>query len=60
MLPSRFHRYGYQTVPNGKSHMVRRWDEDGFEVVRCCGLNDALRSDPFTGHYLRYIQERGE
>ncbi|MFH1928293.1 MAG: sulfatase-like hydrolase/transferase [Chloroflexota bacterium] len=59
MLPALFRRYGYQTALVGKSHMVRRWDADGFEVIRYCDLNDALRGDPFTCHYFRYLDDRG-
>ncbi len=54
-----FRRYGYQTGLFGKSHMVRRWDEDGFEVIRYTDLADALRDDPLTSHYFRYLDDRG-
>lgn len=58
-LACRFRRYGYQTALFGKSHMVRRWDSDGFERVRYTDLCDASRGDPATCHYFSYLQERG-
>lgn len=58
-LASRFRRYGYQTGLFGKSHMIRRWDEDGFEKIRYTDLCDALRNDPLTSHYFAYLEEKG-
>jgi len=54
-----FRRYGYQTGLFGKSHMVRRWDEDGFEAIRYTDLADALRDDPRTNHYFKYLDDLG-
>lgn len=54
-----FRRYGYQTGLFGKSHMVRKWDEDGFESIAYTDLADAKRGDPFTTHYFKYLDERG-
>lgn len=58
-LACRFRRYGYQTGLFGKSHMVRRWDFDGFERVRYTDLCDATHDEPATCHYFAYLQERG-
>jgi arylsulfatase A-like enzyme len=58
-IACQFRRYGYQTGLFGKSHMVRRWDEDGFETIRYTDLCDALHDDPTTTHYFRYLDERG-
>jgi len=54
-----FRRYGYQTGLFGKSHMVRRWDEEGFESVRYTDLCDATYSDPKTTHYFKRLCELG-
>ncbi len=54
-----FRRYGYQTALIGKSHMVRRWDADGFEHIRYTDLCDALRTRPETTHYFQYLTDRG-
>jgi len=54
-----FRRRGYQTGLFGKSHMVRRWDEDGFERIRYTDMTDALHGDPFTLHYFKYLADRG-
>ncbi|MGD8237983.1 MAG: sulfatase-like hydrolase/transferase, partial [Armatimonadota bacterium] len=48
-------RRGYQTAIIGKAHMVRRWDEEGFEHIRYCDLCDADRDDPLTHHYFKYL-----
>lgn len=54
-----FRMHGYQTALIGKSHMVGRWDREGFEHVRYCDLIDSDRRDPMTNHYFRYLVERG-
>jgi arylsulfatase A-like enzyme len=54
-----FRRYGYQTGLFGKSHMIRRWDEDGFERIRYTDLTDALHDDPLTCHYFKYLDDLG-
>lgn len=54
-----FRRYGYQTGLFGKSHMIRRWDEDGFEKIRYTDLCDATAADPLTVHYFQYLHDRG-
>jgi arylsulfatase A-like enzyme len=54
-----FRRYGYQTGLFGKSHMIRRWDEDGFERVRYTDLCDATHDDPLTCHYFSYLKDEG-
>jgi len=54
-----FRRYGYQGGLFGKSHMVRRWDEDGFERIRYTDMTDALHDDPMTLHYFRYLVDKG-
>lgn len=52
-------RHGYQTALIGKAHMIRQWDDEGFEHVRYCDLCDADRNDPLTCHYFRHLVERG-
>ncbi|MBI3973019.1 MAG: sulfatase-like hydrolase/transferase [Chloroflexi bacterium] len=52
-------RHGYQTALAGKAHMIRAWDEEGFEHIRYCDLCDADRDDPLTNHYFRYLYEHG-
>jgi arylsulfatase A-like enzyme len=54
-----FRMHGYQTALIGKSHMVRRWDREGFEHIRYCDLIDSDRRDPMTNHYFRYLVEHG-
>ncbi len=54
-----FRRYGYQTAIVGKSHMVRRWDADGFEFIRYTDLADATHLDPTQTHYFQYLVEQG-
>jgi arylsulfatase A-like enzyme len=54
-----FRRYGYQTGLVGKSHMIRRWDSDGFEFIRYTDLADATDNDPRTCHYFDYLVENG-
>ena len=58
-IARQFRSYGYQTGLFGKSHMVRRWDEEGFERIRYTDLCDATRDDPLTCHYFAYLAERG-
>jgi len=52
-------RYGYQTAMIGKAHMIKAWDEEGFEHIRYCDLCDADRNDPLSHHYFRYLYEHG-
>jgi arylsulfatase A-like enzyme len=54
-----FRRHGYQNGLFGKSHMVRRWDEDGFERIRYTDLTDATHDDPLTAHYFKYLADQG-
>jgi arylsulfatase A-like enzyme len=58
-IAMRFRRYGYQTGLFGKSHMLRAWDEQGFERIRYTDLCDALYNDPDSAHYFRYLREWG-
>lgn len=58
-LACQFRRYGYQTGLFGKAHMVRKWDEAGFETIRYTDLCDALRTDPQSTHYFRYLDDLG-
>jgi len=52
-------RNGYQTALIGKAHLIRAWDQEGFEYIRYCDLCDADRDDPLSHHYFRYLYERG-
>jgi arylsulfatase A-like enzyme len=58
-MACQFRRYGYQTGLFGKSHMIRRWDEDGFEKIRYVDLCDALPNDPTSVHYFKYLVDQG-
>jgi arylsulfatase A-like enzyme len=58
-LPALARRHGYQTALVGKAHMIRAWDEEGFEHIRYCDLCDADRDDPLSNHYFRYLVEQG-
>lgn len=33
-LAAVFRRYGYQTALIGKAHMIKKWDDEGFEHIR--------------------------
>ena len=52
-------KYGYQTALLGKGHMVKRWDEAGFEHRRYCDLTDTDRADVLTNHYFKYLVDHG-
>lgn len=58
-IAAQFRRYGYQTALTGKSHMVRRWDQDGFELIRYSDLCDATHDDPRTCHYFAHLDDLG-
>ncbi len=58
-MSSVFQRNGYQTGLFGKSHMIRRWDYEGFEQVRYTDLCDADRNNPFSTHYFKYLYDKG-
>jgi arylsulfatase A-like enzyme len=58
-LGATFRRQGYQTAVIGKSHMVKKWDAEGFEHIRYCDLCDADRRDPTTHHYFKYLLDHG-
>jgi len=54
-----FRKYGYQTALIGKSHMVGKWDREGFEHIRYCDLTDADSRDVLTNHYFKYLVDHG-
>lgn len=54
-----FRKYGYQTALIGKSHMVGKWDREGFEHIRYCDLTDGDRRDVLTNHYFKYLVDHG-
>ena len=54
-----FRKMGYQTALVGKSHMIRKWDAEGFEYIKYCDLTDCDRNNPLENHYFRYLYERG-
>lgn len=58
-LPMTFRRYGYQTAMIGKSHSVKKWDEEGYEHIRYSDLTDGDWRDPMHNHYFRYLYEHG-
>ena len=58
-LGATFRRYGYQTALVGKAHMIRDWDEEGYEHIRYCDLTDADRRDPRKHHYFKYLIDNG-
>lgn len=58
-MPCAFRKKGYQTALVGKSHMIGKWDRDGFEHIRYCDLCDCDRNDPLQNHYYRYLYDLG-
>ena len=58
-LSSLFRRYGYQTAMVGKSHMIRKWDAEGFEFIRYTDMCDADDNNPLTCHYFNYLVQHG-
>ncbi len=54
-LPAVFRRSGYQTALVGKSHMIKKWDENGFEYIRYCDFCDCDPNEPFNNHYYKYL-----
>lgn len=52
-----FRRNGYQTALVGKSHMIREWDEEGFEYIRYCDLIDGDVNDPLQNHYFKHLHD---
>ncbi|MBL8994160.1 MAG: sulfatase-like hydrolase/transferase, partial [Spirochaetia bacterium] len=58
-LSSLFQRSGYQTALIGKGHMVRQWDQEGFEHIRYCDLCDTDREEPLSCHYFKYLKDQG-
>jgi len=55
----KFRQFGYQTALIGKSHMVRKWDSDGFEHIRYCDMIDSECGNPMSNHYFKYLYENG-
>ncbi len=58
-LPVVLRQAGYQTMLVGKAHMVRRWNEAGFEQIRYCDLCDSNDGDPRNVHYFQYLIDQG-
>lgn len=58
-LSSVFRRAGFQTALIGKAHMIKNWDQEGFEHIRYCDLCDADPDDPFSVAYFKYLYENG-
>lgn len=54
-----FSRAGYQTGLVGKAHMIKNWDEQGFEYIKYCDLCDADPDDPFSVSYFKYLHQNG-
>lgn len=54
-----FRRNGYQTALVGKSHMIREWDQEGFEYLRYCDLCDGELDDPSSIHYFQHLVDHG-
>jgi len=50
---------GYQTAIIGKAHMIKEWNDEGFEYIRYCDLCDADLNDPLSNHYFKYLYENG-
>ncbi|MCP4640986.1 MAG: sulfatase-like hydrolase/transferase, partial [bacterium] len=49
----------YQTALIGKAHMVRKWNNAGFEHIRYCDLADSDRHDVLSNHYFKYLVDHG-
>lgn len=58
-LAACFRRHGYQAALVGKAHMVKAWDQEGYEHIRYCDLCDADRTDPRKHHYFKYLIDHG-
>jgi arylsulfatase A-like enzyme len=58
-LPTVLRQMGYQTALVGKSHMIGRWDREGFEHIRYCDLCDADGGDPTTVAYFQHLIDNG-
>lgn len=54
-----FRRQGYRTALIGKSHMVGKWDHEGFEHIRYSNLADAPLDNPLQVGYFKYLVENG-
>ncbi len=58
-ISMRFRKHGYQTALIGKAHMVKKWDDAGYEYIRYCDLCDADRKDVLKHHYFKYLVDNG-
>ncbi len=57
--PQLLRQLGYQTALVGKGHMIKRWDDAGFEIARHCDLASCDKGDPTTVEYFRYLVDQG-
>lgn len=58
-MPIVFRNMGYQTALVGKSHMIGRWDREGFEWTRYCDMTDGDWRDPLSNDYFKYLHDHG-
>lgn len=58
-LPTVLRNLGYQTLLVGKAHMIRAWNQAGFEQIRYCDLCDSDEGDPRNVHYFAYLLQHG-
>ncbi|MFP4166682.1 MAG: sulfatase [Opitutales bacterium] len=58
-LPIVLRDLGYQTMMVGKAHMIRQWNEAGFEQLRYTDLIDADDGDLRNVHYYKYLIDQG-
>ena len=50
---------GYECMLVGKAHMIRLWNEAGFDHLRYCDLIDSNSGDPRHVHYFQHLIEAG-
>lgn len=58
-LPTVLRKNGYQTRLIGRSHMVKKWDQEGFEKVSYVNFADSDRYDLSDNPWLMHLIEHG-
>lgn len=58
-LPVVLRSLGYETMLIGKAHMVRAWNDAGFERLHYCDLCDSDDGDPRNVGYYQHLIDHG-